>query len=124
MGELVRYRTVDNGDGKRTRHKVVLHHGFEGFVVRWTDSCSGCYETEDGHPVGEYDYDPKHNCAIGAGCEECGYTGKSRRAEWIPFDDQFEAYDAWWDKRWERREGLLRYFRKRKIETAKERACA
>jgi hypothetical protein len=112
MADPIRYRTIDDGDGNRTRCKVVLLNGFEGFVVRWTDSCTGCYESEDGHPVGEYDYDSKNHCAIGAGCKECGYTGKSRRVEWLPFDA--EAYDAWWDKRWARRERLLSYFSRRR----------
>ena len=44
----------------------------------WTQSCSGCFETEDGHPVGRYPWDKKHQCYIGAGCSECGYTGKRR----------------------------------------------
>lgn len=45
----------------------------------WTTSCSGCFETEDGHPVGDYPYDAKNHCHIGAGCPECGYTGKRKQ---------------------------------------------
>lgn len=48
----------------------------------WTTSCSGCFETEDGHPVGHYPWDAKHACHVGAGCPECGYTGK-RRDGWF-----------------------------------------
>lgn len=44
----------------------------------WTTSCSGCFETEDGHPVGEYPWDAKAHCHVGGGCSECGYTGKRR----------------------------------------------
>lgn len=59
-------------------------------LARWTDSCSGCFESEDGHPVGIYPRDPKHRCYIGAGCDECGYTGKRRRAEWLPVTEEEE----------------------------------
>lgn len=48
----------------------------------WTTSCSGCLETEDGHPVGSYPWDEKAKCRVGSGCEECGYTGK-RRDGWF-----------------------------------------
>jgi hypothetical protein len=41
---------------------------------RWV-SCSGCYETEDGHPVGDYPHSPILCCALGAGCSECGGLG-------------------------------------------------
>lgn len=43
-------------------------HGF------W-DSCSGCHETEDGHPVGQYPYSEIMGCALGSGCSECGGIG-------------------------------------------------
>ena len=49
----------------------------------WTDSCSGC--TELGECMGNahlYPYDSKARCHIGAGCEECGFTGK-RRTSWL-----------------------------------------
>lgn len=81
-----RYRTIDMGDGEKSRHLVVEWNGKEGFIVRFTTTCSGCFESEDGHPVGDYPVDPKHNCYIGSGCDECGYTGKRRHEEWIPFD--------------------------------------
>ncbi len=96
MTNRIRYRMYD---GKR--YRVVMNEGFEGFVVRWTATCTGCYESEDGHPVGEYDFDQKSGCAIGAGCEECGYTGKSRRAEWCPFD--YAAYSKHSDEQWNKK---------------------
>jgi hypothetical protein len=43
-------------------------HGF------WR-SCTGCYETEDGHPVGSYAYSSVLQCALGSGCSECGGLG-------------------------------------------------
>lgn len=54
----------------------------------WVDSCSGCFETEDGHPVGHYPSHPKHGCHVGAGCEECGYHGVVRQSMWLPIDGQ------------------------------------
>jgi len=47
-------------------------------MAYFTRSCTGCFESEDGHPVGEYPWDSKANCYIGSGCSECGYTGKRR----------------------------------------------
>lgn len=41
---------------------------------RWV-SCTGCYETEDGHPVGDYPHSPILGCALGGGCVECGGIG-------------------------------------------------
>lgn len=43
-----------------------------------TRSCSGCLNSVDGHPDGEYPWDAKAGCYVGAGCHECGYTGKRR----------------------------------------------
>lgn len=71
-------------DGRRVR--VVLFRGVRGYLVRWVDSCSGCYETEDGHAVGTYAYDRVNRCAIGMGCDECGHTGKRRRSAWVPLN--------------------------------------
>lgn len=68
----------------RHRAKVVEFNGELGMEVRWTDSCSGCHETVDGQSMGCYPYDAKAKCEVGAGCEDCGYTGKSRRCEWVP----------------------------------------
>ena len=50
----------------------------------WVISCSGCRETEDGHNVGHYKWDAKAKCHIGAGCAECGYTGKRRDGIYAP----------------------------------------
>lgn len=43
-------------------------HGF------WR-SCTGCHETEDGHPVGRYAYSSVLQCSLGSGCSECGGLG-------------------------------------------------
>jgi hypothetical protein len=77
----IRYRRDD--DGKRRR--VVVFNGQEGFEVWATVSCSGCCELGEygGNPG--YPYDPKAKCLIGAGCDECGYTGKRRNSYWVPF---------------------------------------
>lgn len=55
-------------------------------LAQWTSSCTGCYESLDGHPVGEYPYDKKAGCHVGSGCHECGYTGKRRQAFWVPLE--------------------------------------
>jgi hypothetical protein len=110
MAERVRYRYVDD-DGVQRRVRVVLHRGFEGFVVRWTGPCSGCYESgEYGGNADNYPYDAKARCRIGAGCSECGFTGKRRRAEWVPFPDVAAAYFAAEERLWRRRERLLAFW--------------
>lgn len=46
-------------------------------LVRWTDACSGCFEFgEYGGLAHLYGYDKKRGCHVGAGCDECGYTGR------------------------------------------------
>ncbi len=85
--QTTRYRRHEDG----TRSKVVTVDGIDGFIARWTDSCTGCYESCDGYPSGRYPVDPKHGCRVGAGCHECGYTGKRRYETWAPFD--FAEYE-------------------------------
>jgi hypothetical protein len=48
--------------------KEQSEHGF------WRP-CSGCHETEDGHPVGKYPYSEALGCSLGNGCSECGGLG-------------------------------------------------
>lgn len=38
-------------------------------------TCTGCYETEDGHPVGQYAHSDTLGCPLGSGCNECGGIG-------------------------------------------------
>lgn len=38
-------------------------------------SCTGCLESEDGHPIGDYPFDEKRGCLLGSGCRECGQRG-------------------------------------------------
>ncbi|MFL9904535.1 hypothetical protein PQR71_41485 [Paraburkholderia fungorum] len=38
-------------------------------------SCSGCHETEDGYPIGDYPYSDILKCDLGGGCSECGGIG-------------------------------------------------
>ncbi len=78
------YATTD--DGKPDE----WYTGFLLFkLAQWTTSCSGCRETEDGHNVGHYPWDDKAGCYVGAGCHECGHTGKIRQHEWVPvWDDE------------------------------------
>lgn len=53
--------------------------------VAWTNSCTGCAEL--GECMGNahlYPYDIKAQCRIGAGCAECGFTGKRRTVMMLP----------------------------------------
>lgn len=88
--EKTRYRTIGDDEFGFQRVRVVINDGHEGYIARWTESCTGCFESEDGHPVGDYDWDQKRGCYVGGGCSECGYHGVRRVEYWIPFD-----LDAW-----------------------------
>jgi len=77
-------------DGRRVL--IQRFRGCDGFYVKWTASCSGCFESEDGYPNGDYPRHPKHDCYIGAGCRECGYRGVRRRVEWVPMDYHADRY--------------------------------
>ena len=91
----LRYRKVGNDEFGYRRVKVVDYEGMEGFVVSFTESCSGCFEFNEGLGLDAYEYDDKNGCYIGAGCEECGYTGKRRQEHWVPFDEHYEAYERY-----------------------------
>lgn len=86
--EPVRYRRDE--DGKRRR--VVVFHGQDGYELWATVSCSGCTELGEygGNPG--YPYDATAKCLVGAGCDECGYTGKRRNSYWISFAGQAERW--------------------------------
>lgn len=80
---MIRYRKDLDGN----RHRVVIVNGMDGFEVRYTTSCSGCFEPgECGALAHHYIFDSKAGCHIGSGCHECGYTGKRARTYWVPFD--------------------------------------
>jgi len=73
-----KYLMVTMPNGNRVR--VVRWRGARGHVVRFTSTCSGCTDGNEG-------------CALpqGSGCHECGFTGKRRRAEWVPLNgNEFE----------------------------------
>jgi hypothetical protein len=61
-------------------------------IARWTQTCSGCFNSEDGHPIGEYPKDAKHGCFVGSGCDECGYRGKRRIEMWVPVSANNSEY--------------------------------
>lgn len=53
-------------------------------AISWTSHCTGCCELgEYGSGSEHYENDLNHGCLIGAGCRECGYTGKRRDAMWV-----------------------------------------
>lgn len=53
-------------------------------LAKWTDSCSGCFEFNEGIGLSHWDMDKKHNIYLGSGCHECGYSGKKRHSMWVP----------------------------------------
>ncbi|MFB9223494.1 hypothetical protein [Paracoccus cavernae] len=46
----------------------------EGQAGIWR-TCTGCYETCDGQPFGNYPYSAALRCDLGGGCRECGGIG-------------------------------------------------
>jgi hypothetical protein len=86
------YKMATLPDGKRV--KVVEFNGILGHEVAWTDSCSGCYETNEGYAPAGAPFDEKANCHLGSGCHECGYTGKRRSVAWVPLDAEMDKYEA------------------------------
>lgn len=81
----IRYRRDEEGK----RRKIVMWEGREGYELTVTTSCSGCCELgEYGSNPNGHGFDVKHNCYVGSGCDECGYTGKRRGPFWAPFLDQ------------------------------------
>ncbi len=38
-------------------------------------TCTGCYDTEDGHPTQKYAHSDVFGCDLGCGCQECGGIG-------------------------------------------------
>jgi hypothetical protein len=67
--------------------------GVKHEICRFTTSCSGCVETVDGHNTFGYPVDEKWHCLIGGGCRECGYTGKRRVEQWVPYLTKEELED-------------------------------
>lgn len=87
--ERRRYCWVEDESAPSGRRRVLVHRtpdGEEGYIARWTEACSGCFEAGDYNGLAQnYAFDEKAGCRVGIGCDECGYTGK-RRSEWfIPF---------------------------------------
>lgn len=58
-------------DGLRERIEGVVEFNGCGF---WR-TCTGCYESEDGHPNGDYPHSEVLGCTLGGGCSECGGIG-------------------------------------------------
>lgn len=55
-------------------------------LISCTYNCSGCCELGDyGSGSHLYRWDAKAHCLVGAGCKECGYTGKRRNSYWIDY---------------------------------------
>ncbi len=107
-------RRVMRRDEDGALHRVVRFDGMDGFVARWTVSCSGCFETGDyGSGAHLYPFDEKARCHIGAGCSECGYTGKRVHRQWIPFD--MDAHSEREERRERRRARWFSWLRSRRV---------
>ena len=60
---------------KRDRRKnYAIIGGQVAESCTWSQACSGCYEGLDSIS------------ATGAGCDECGYTGRRRLGQWVPIE--------------------------------------
>lgn len=87
---LVRHRVDRRRSYAREANDVLM-------LCSFTISCSGCCEGgEYGGLLHHYEYDEKAGCHIGGGCRECGYTGKRRWAQWVPYlrPDALSAADG------------------------------
>lgn len=51
--------------------------------------CTGCYDTEDGHPTQKYAFSPALQTSIGCGCHECGGLGA---VWWHMTDEEVEDF--------------------------------
>lgn len=56
------------------RHAEVVARVVEESGGYW-HPCSGCYDTEDGHPTAPYPWSRVFKCDQGGGCSECGGLG-------------------------------------------------
>ncbi len=74
-----KWRMHRHENGRLSR--IVVAHGVDGYVVRWTEHCSGCTETPEMTTP-----EPR-----GIGCKECGYCGKRVHVDWVPID--YEKYE-------------------------------
>lgn len=80
--------------------------------IVYTDSCSGCFEFNEGLGLGNYEYDKKAQCYKGSGCFECGYTGKRRHDFYMP-DFSLISFDEY-------EKGNIVYFNKAASDENKE----
>jgi hypothetical protein len=68
------YEAAEKLAGQRLdrRRAYCIGDGEVHELARWSQACSGCYEG----------YNIEHGA--GHGCRECGYTGRTRQAHWVP----------------------------------------
>jgi hypothetical protein len=64
----------DQSDDVRSRVREIVKECEVDGVGLWR-TCSGCYESVDGYPVGHYPFSRAFSCVLGAGCRECGGIG-------------------------------------------------
>lgn len=78
---------------KKTLRGTKIIDGERCRLTKWTDSCSGCFEFNEGLGLSDYPIDKKHNIHLGSGCSECGYQGKVRHEMWVPIEFDPENLD-------------------------------
>ena len=93
MAKQRQYHTFSNGEKKQ----IVNNCDRQGVWETITTSCSGCFETVDGQPVGDYPWDAVAGCHIGAGCSECGYTGKQSYDSFFTIEEYEQGIQAYED---------------------------
>jgi hypothetical protein len=81
-------------DHEGRRRLVRTSHGVAGYFAHATVDCPGCTDWGD--------YGTKHGPF---GCDECGYTGKRRVAEFVPFPGNEDAYIDAISAEWQRATG-------------------
>lgn len=86
--DLIDWKEAERLLGHRVDHR--RNYAREGKTVleeiRYTNHCTGCFETGDyGSGAENYPWDEKAQCRVGAGCHECGYTGKVRHVDYAPY---------------------------------------
>lgn len=75
----VHWKQAEKMTGRRLdrRRKYAVISGEVCNLGRWTEACSGCCPDDE-----RWDGD------TGVGCDECGYTGRTRASMWFPLSEE------------------------------------
>lgn len=86
--DLIDWREAEKLIGRRVdRRRSYAREGKTLLeMITYTHHCSGCFEGgEYGGLEHNYEWDAKAQCRVGMGCSECGYTGKRRNTDFVPY---------------------------------------